>query len=104
MNRNIETLPAKYESMLPVFLQEVSRPDRFSYLLRIYRERVGLSCADMSRCCGLDANTWAALENCELLNPSCTVLMHLSLALNIQFELLLLVSIISAYARESELH
>jgi hypothetical protein len=89
----------KDESLCPAFLEDVSRPDRFSYWLRSHRERLGLSCEDMSLCCGLEVDTWGALEDCQLLDPSWAVLNRLATALETSPGTLMIVALLSEGAR-----
>jgi transcriptional regulator with XRE-family HTH domain len=84
-------------------LEAVSLPDRFSQLLRTHRERIGLSREEMSVCCGLELDMWAALENCQVLDPSWTVLKRVAAALEMDPGSLLVIAILSEGARRQGL-
>ena len=92
----VSTLNDADDSIRPPFLEGVARADQFSCWLRTHRQSLGLSCEQMSVCCGLDVNTWAALENCEDLNPSWPVLERLAAVLETNPVGLMLVALVSA--------
>ena len=87
------------QSLFPAFLDGVATADRFSCWLRIHRDRLGLTCEAMSLCSGLDAGTWAALENCEILDPSAAVLLQVAAALETSVGQLMMAALLSAGAR-----
>ena len=89
----------KADSPFPAFLEGIFMPDRFSYWLRTHRERLGLSCQEMSLCSGLDANTWGALENCEILEPSWSVASRVAAVLETDTVIVMFTAMLSAGAR-----
>ena len=88
------------EDLFPAFLDEVPFSQQFAYWLRVHRERLGLSCADMSRRCGLNPNIWARLENFQILNPSWLVLNRVAEALETSPQVLFLLAGICKKARQ----
>jgi len=82
-----------------LFAEGVSLANNFSHWLRTHRERLGLTPEQMSVWCDLDVNTWAALENCEILEPSVSVADRVAAALGTAGVMVLFMAGLSASAR-----
>ena len=80
-------------------LEHVPQPNRFSHLLRDRRERLGLTCQEMSVCAGLGVDTWSALESCEILDPTWEMLHRVAAAIDVDAGSLLIIAILSQGAR-----
>lgn len=80
-------------------IDHLPNPDRFSNLLRTHRERLGMSCEEMSLCAGLAVDTWASLESCEIPDRSFSVLSLVASAIDVDLQIVLALFALSQRAR-----